>query len=175
MPTPDRFEQLEERVRALEAAEEIRSLKALYAELTDARYGRKGIREPDEVDALAGRIAGLFTEDAVWEGGAALGECRGRDAIRARFAEPTLSFSWHFFVKPRIHVTGDRAEARWDVFAPCTTREGRAMWMTGVEDDEYHRVDGHWLHSRMRLRVIFMAPYNRGWSTTSGTSQLPDN
>ena len=160
-----RLEQLEERVRALEAAEAIRSLKALYAELADARYTRQGVRSATEVAALAARIAELFTEDAIWEGGPRLGDCRGRDAIRRRFAEPTLSFSWHFFVKPRIQVDRDRAEARWDVFAPCTTREGRAMWMTGVEDDEYRRVDGRWLHSRMSLRVVFMVPYDEGWSS----------
>jgi hypothetical protein len=42
--------------------------------------------------------------------------------------------------------------------------EGRALWMAGYEDDEYERVDGVWLHSAMKLGVVFMAPHDRGWA-----------
>ena len=31
---------------------------------------------------------------------------------------------------------------------------------------EYERVDGTWLHSAMKLRVVFMAPHARGWAKT---------
>ena len=160
----DAIRALEARVRALEDAEAIRGLKARYAELVDARYAGGKVKERGEVEALAERIAALFTEDAVWDGGAALGVCRGRAAIRARMAAPTLHFSWHYFVKPRIEVEGDTARGRWDILAPCTTRQDRAMWMAGVEDDGYARVDGRWLHTSMKLTVVFMAPRDRGWA-----------
>jgi hypothetical protein len=78
--------------------------------------------------------------------------------------EPTLSFSWHFFVKPHIEVEGDRAHGRWDILSPCTTGDGRAMWMAGVEHDEYARTSGGWLHTHMKLDVVFMAPHDRGWA-----------
>ena len=162
---------LEERVRALEARlarveaeQEIARLKARYGALVDARYGRDGPTPREELAPLARQIAELFTEDAVWDGGAGLGVCRGRAELRERFLEPTLRFSWHYFVKPRIEVAGDRARGTWDLLAPCTTRDGVATWMAGVEDDEYARVDGVWLHSAMKLRVVFLAPHERGWA-----------
>ena len=40
--------------------------------------------------------------------------------------------------------------------------------MVGVEEDEYVRRDGAWLHSSMRLEVVFMAPYERGWAKRPG-------
>jgi hypothetical protein len=156
--------ELAARVRALEDAEAIRSLKARYAELVDARYADGAPRERARVERLAGEIAALFSEDAVWDGGAGLGVCRGRDAIRARMAAPTLRFSRHYFVNPRIEVDGDRAQGRWELIAPCTGADGRALWMAGVEDDAYERVGGAWLHRSMALHVVFLAPHDRGWS-----------
>lgn len=151
------------RVRALEGAEAIRGLKARYAELVDARYADGAVRDAASVAALAAEIASLFSEDAVWEGGA-LGTCRGREAIRERMAAPTLLFSRHYFVNPRIEVDGDAARARWELLAPCTARDGRPMWMAGVEDDVYVRLDGRWLHRAMKLSVHFFAPHEKGWA-----------
>jgi hypothetical protein len=154
------------RVRALEDAEAIRRLKARYAERVDARYGRSGPRPPAELARIADEIAALFTEDAVWDAGAGLGVCRGRDAIRARMAEPTLLFSRHYFVNPQFDIDGDFARVRWELLAPCTLRDGRPAWMAGAEDDDYTRVEGIWLHQRMKLSVHFMAPHERGWQRT---------
>jgi hypothetical protein len=151
------------RVRALEDAEAIRRLKARYAELVDARYGTAGPKPADELARLAGEIVALFAEDAVWDGGAGLGLCRGREAIRARMAAPTLLFSRHYFVNPQIEIDGDRARGRWELLAPCTLRDGRPAWMAGAEDDEYVRVGGLWLHLKMSLQVHFLAPHERGW------------
>jgi hypothetical protein len=152
------------RLRAVEDVQAIERLKARYGELVDRRYGPRGVVASAELEDLAGAIADLFTADAVWDGGKVLGLCRGRDEIRARFREPTLAFSWHFFVKPRIEVDGDRATGTWDILAPCTTRDGRAQWMAGVEEDEYERVGDRWLHRAMKLRVVFLAPYELGWA-----------
>lgn len=163
-----RLRVLEGRIETLEDVEAIRRLKARYGELVDERYAGGAPRGRDELERIAGEIAALFTEDAHWDGGAALGACQGRAAIRERFARPTLSFSWHYFVKPRIEVAGSEARARWDLLAPCTTADGRAMWMAGVEDDEYRKEDGRWLHQRMALRVVFMAPHDRGWARRPG-------
>ncbi len=167
MGTPEdlerRIESLERRVLRLEDTESIRRLKARYGELADARYGRDGPRDRRHLEGLARQLAALFTEDAVWDAGGALGRCEGREAIYERFCEPTLRASWHYFVKPQIAVEGDRAWGRWDVLAPCTLEDGRPHWMAGVEDDEYHRVGGEWLHASMKLEVVFFAPYDGGW------------
>lgn len=158
-----RLAALETRVEAAEAVHAIQSLKARYAELVDRRYTRGRAREGAELGEVARAIGDLFTEDGVWDGGPALGRCEGRAAIAERMAEPTLVFSWHFFLKPRIEVEGDRARARWDILSPCTTRDGRPHWMVGTEDDEYARVDGVWLHRRMKLTTVFLAPHETGW------------
>ena len=160
----ERIAALEARLARTEAHAEVLALKSRYGALADARYSRKGPRPQAEIDAVADQLAALFTEDAVWEGGGALGRCEGRAAIHKRFREPTLQYAWHFFVKPAIQVEGDRAKATWDVLAMITTKEGRAMWMVGVEHDEYARVDGHWLHTRMQLESQLMAPHDRGWA-----------
>lgn len=171
LPSPDlrggdaaaQFAALRARIEALEAAEAIRRLKARYAELVDARYGPDGPRPPEELAPLAGEIAALFTEGAVWHAGGRLGVQRGRDAIRLRMAEPTLRFSRHYFVNPAIEVDGARARARWELLAPCTLADGRAAWLAGAEDDEYAREDGVWLHSSMKLSVHFLAPHADAW------------
>lgn len=159
----ERLRTLEERVAKTEAHQQITDLKSRYGTLADARYSRQGPRPRAEIEVLADQIGLLFTEEAVWDAGGALGRAEGRAAIRERFLEPTLLYSWHFFVKPAIEIDGDRAEGTWDVLAMCTTPQGRALWMVGVEHDEYARVDGCWLHSRMHLESRLMAPYDRGW------------
>jgi len=170
MPTLEELEgrlrELESRVAANEAVAAIQNLKARYGELVDARYGPDGPRDSAEVGRIADQIVELFSEDAVWDGGENLGCWTGRSEIRKRFLEPTLRFTLHYFVKPRIEVEGDRASGRWDILAPVTFGNGRPGWMAGIEDDEYLRVDGRWLHSRMKLGVHFMAPDLRGWDRT---------
>ena len=160
----ERVSALETRLARAEAHIEILDLKSRYGALADARYSRRGPRSQTEIDAVADQLAALFAEDAVWEGGGALGRCEGRAAIRDRFRQPTLQYAWHFFVKPEIRVDGDHAKGTWDVLAMLTTQEGRAMWMVGVEHDEYARVAGRWLHTRMHLESQLMAPYDRGWA-----------
>ena len=160
----ERIQALEGRLVVLEAVEEIRRLKSDYAALVDDRYARGAPRGPEELADRARRIADLFTEDAVWDGGPALGVCQGRAELEKRMAQPTLLFSWHYFVKPKIVVDGDQARGRWDLLAPCTTADGRPHWMAGVEDDEYRKVEGVWLHCAMKLRVVFLAPHETGWA-----------
>lgn len=165
-----RIAALEERLGTVEAHAAILDLKSRYGTLADARYSRQGRKPQVEIDRIAAEMADLFTTDAVWEGGGPLGEARGREAIRSLFEAPTLEYSWHFFVKPEIRVAGARASGTWDVLAMITTREGRAMWMVGVEHDEYELVEGRWLHARMHLDSQVMAPYDRGWGPKTDRS-----
>lgn len=155
---------LEARLADAEAYRAITNLKSRYGALADSRYTRDGLRSSAELSRIADEVAALFTEDGVWDGGSGLGRCEGREAIRERFLVPTLRFSWHFFVKPDLEISGGTARGTWDVLALMTTKEGRAMWMVGVEHDEYTRVDGTWLHSRMELDAVLVAPHDRGWA-----------
>ncbi|HYA67483.1 MAG TPA: nuclear transport factor 2 family protein [Acidimicrobiales bacterium] len=155
---------LRRRLDSVEAVVAIAALKAKYGELVDRRFVRGEVVDEASLRTLAGAIAALFTEDAEWDGGPALGVAVGRDEIAARMAAPTLSFSRHLFVCPRISVDGASATGRWDLFAPCTTGDGSSYWMCGVEDDEYVRGrDGCWLHRRMALTTVFMAPTSEGF------------
>ena len=65
---------VEQRVRRLEDAEEIRQLKALYGGYWDA--GWSGARSDGE------KLAELFTEDGVWDGGPLSPVLHGRQEIR---------------------------------------------------------------------------------------------
>ena len=157
---------LRERVAAAEGALAVQELKARYADLVDARYEGGGVVGPERLAALADAIADLFTPDAVWDGGPALGVAEGREAIAARMRAPTLRFSRHLFLSPRIRVDRNTAVARWELLSPCTTADGTHRWLCGYEDDEYVREeDGRWRHRRMSLTTVFLARLDEGWRT----------
>lgn len=158
------MESLRRRVEAAESVLAVQSLKARYGELVDSRFVGGRVVDPGTLARLAGEAAGLFTEDATWDGGPGLGVVTGRAAIAERLGSPTLDFSRHLFVKPRIEVDGDRATARWDLLSPCRRPDGTSYWMCGYEDDEYRLVDSTWLHRSMRLTTVFMAPVGQGWT-----------
>jgi hypothetical protein len=158
-----RVDELSRRVHAAESSLALHELKARYARLVDARFARGAVVARDRLDEVTAAAAALFTEDGVWDGGPALGVARGRAEIAARLAEPTLVFSRHLFVQPRIVVDGERATARWDLLCPCTRSDGAALWMSGYEDDTYARVDGAWLHETMTLTTVFVAAAGGGW------------
>ncbi len=158
------LEELRRRIDLCESVLHLQALKARYGELVDQRYSAGGVVEDAELDRIADEVAELFTVDGVWDGGLALGVAVGRSAIAARLRAPTLSFSRHLFVKPRIQVDGDRASARWDLICPCRSSDGRSYWMCGYEDDEYVRADGTWLHRSMKLTTVFMSPVEEGWA-----------
>ena len=152
--------ELEGRVRDLEAADEIRNLKATYAAACDDNYN------PDA-------IAALFVEDAVWESDG-LGNFEGREAIREFFRgiSSYFTFALHYGLNPKIEVAGDTARARWYLFMPCTVsasstnNEDRAMWRAGIDDEEYVRVDGRWMFKRKKSTTIFNTPFEEGWAKT---------
>jgi len=159
-----RIDDLARRVDTAESTLALHGLKAGYADLVDARFARGEVVDRSRLEQLAAAAAGLFTEDGVWDGGPALGVARGRAEIAARLAEPTLVFSRHLFVQPRLTVAGDRATGRWQLLCPCTDADGRPLWMSGWEDDTYARVDGTWLHASMTLTTVFVAPAGTDWS-----------
>ena len=158
---------LQRRVTVSESVLAIHDLKARYGALVDQRFARGAVADADVLVDVSQRLAALFTDDGVWDGGPALGAASGRPAIAARLRQPTLVFSRHFFVNPRIEVdgAGDAATGRWDLLSPCRRADGTSYWMCGVEDDRYARVNGVWLHRSMTLTTVFMSPVGEGWTT----------
>jgi hypothetical protein len=155
---------LRRRIESSEAVLAIQALKARYAELVDRRFSAGAIVDPDTLAQVAESVAALFTDGAVWDGGPGLGSVTGRPAIAERLRNPTLRFSRHFFMNPRIVVDGDTAIGSWELLSPCRRADGTSYWMCGYEDDEYARVDGTWLHRAMRVTTVFMTPIGEGWT-----------
>ena len=144
---------VEARLKRLEDIEEIRLLKARYARFCDDDYN-------------ANLLAPLFSEDAVWDGGA-LGHCEGREAIHDFFskASSAIPFAIHHVTNPEIIVDGDQAEGRWLLWQPCIHSNGdQALWMAGGYQDQYQREDGEWRFKDVRIELNMLSPYEAGWA-----------
>lgn len=157
---------IDDRIRRLEDIEAIRHLKARYAEYADEKYTDDHQRKPqEELDRIGRLQAGLFTEDAVWDGGEHFGVCHGRDAIFSFVRKGGWSFAMHYFLNPRIDIDGDTAKARWMLWQVCTLTEGDTpCWMSAIEDDEYRRTPEGWQMSRMTFRLKFMTRFDVPWN-----------
>ncbi len=146
------LEDIDRRFRAIEDIEEIKRLKARYCSYCDDNYD-------------ADRIASLFTEDAIWDGGIR-GTAEGRDEIRNFFmrASQRLPFAVHMVMNPIIEVDGDRAKGIWYLFQACTYAEGdQAVWGSARYDEEYVRLEGEWKFRNLKLTSFFWTPFDRGW------------
>lgn len=133
---------LEKRLARLEAIEDIRKLKALYAAHCDNGY-----------DAEA--IVTCFTEDCHWEGDGR-GVYRGHDGLRELFklSPKTYPYAAHLMTNPIIEVDGDKATGQWHLLEPCNTmHEGvnAGGILSSRYADEYKRIDGKWYISRMKV------------------------
>jgi ketosteroid isomerase-like protein len=144
---------LEERIQRLEDIEALKLLKGRYARYCDEGYD-------------AERLAPLFAEDAVWDGGV-LGRFEGREGIRAFFegASEVMPFAIHHVTNPVLEINGDRATGHWYLWQPCVHAAGeQALWMAGRYDDEYRREDGDWRFAHVKIDLRMLSPYEAGWS-----------
>lgn len=148
-----RLDRLEARIQTLEDTNAIRNLKARYAELCDDNYNPDG-------------IAALFVEDAVWDSGP-LGHFEGREAIREFFrgASRIFTLANPYSLNSQIEVTGDTARAKWYLFMPCSVSDGdQAMWRAGIDEEEYVRMNGHWMFKSKVSTGLFNTPFGSGWN-----------
>lgn len=144
---------LESRLRRLEDFEAIRQLKHRYASLCDDGYD-------------AARLAPLFTEDAVWDGGV-LGRFEGREAIRRFFesCSKIVPFAIHQVSNEILEVDGDRATGRWYLWEPLVFAQGdQALWMAARYDDRYRRASGTWRFERVTIDLRMLSPYEQGFA-----------
>ena len=144
------------RLEKLEDLEAIRRLKHKYCGHCDNEF-------------QAGKIAALFTDDGVWEAGEPWGNFVGREAIAEFFRgmPEAVSFSVHALSNEEIDIDGDTATARWRTVIPVTLNSedgGVSHWMFCDYTDEYKKVDGHWLFSRIKADVLRSGDHAEGWS-----------
>jgi hypothetical protein len=152
---------LETQVGKLLAAEEIKKLKAVYADACDDDYNPARMR------------AEVFTEDATWEGGT-FGRFEGIDEICEFFANVSSSITWalHYMIAPAITVADDlqTATGSWYIWMPFTAAaEGggsHAAWVAGRYYDEYRREAEGWRISNLKADIQIMSPYDDGWVKT---------
>jgi hypothetical protein len=146
------------RLARLESIEAIKQLQVEYATACDAGLD-------------AERIARLFAEDGVWEGGSPPVRFVGRAAVREHFVEAKSRVRWtfHLMVGPQIQVddTGTRASGSWYLLEPATFAEGddlRTYWLASTYDMAYVRASATaWLIHRMTLKPPLRAQTN-GWT-----------
>ena len=146
------IEELERRIRTLEDIEEIKKLKARYCLYCDDNFN---------ADALVG----LFTGEAVWEGDN-LGRHEGHEAIRSFYKtiSQRLTFAIHYVANPIIQVSGDAAHGAWYLLEPGIREGKQAIWIAGRYEDDYVKVDGRWLFSKVNLKILVRTPYEDGWA-----------
>lgn len=138
------------------AVEEIKNLRLGYSAHFDAQ----------EID----KLGALFTEDAVCEfseeyGGDWVGRetiVRNYTAVAEQVGAPYSAI--HAVTNPWIELTGeDTARGRWYLLE-FLTRQGtftspgghaNPLFYIGVYEDEYRKVDGRWLISRVRLSFLW--------------------
>ena len=144
---------IERRLEVLEDIEAIKKLKARYALCCDTGYD-------------ADKIAELFVENGVWDGGKNFGKYTGKEAIRKFFKDvpQIISFAVHNVINPIIEVKGSKATGIWNLFQTCTFVEGnRAIWGSARYDEEYVKVNGQWKFKKLRLTSNFWTPFEEGW------------
>lgn len=145
---------IEHRVAVLEAVEEIKGLKAVYAGVCDTGYRPEGMYP-------------LFVENALWaDETGRFGRYQGRQAICDFFAGVSGSIGWalHYMIAPKITVHDDlvNAEGTWYLWQPCTI-DGVPVWLTGTYFDRYAKEDGVWKFSEVHLSVQTISPFDEGW------------
>ncbi|MFB6142197.1 MAG: nuclear transport factor 2 family protein [Halorientalis sp.] len=141
---------VEQRLERLESREEIKELRAEYCYCVDDTDGEA--------------FAALFTEDATLDFGSA-GTYTGHEELR-EFVDSVVPEHYEFIVhmvhNPVIDVDGDTATGRWYFEAPCTSG-GTDMWIQGVYDEAYERVDGAWRFADVEATFNYVAEYDEGW------------
>ncbi|GAA3518680.1 nuclear transport factor 2 family protein [Dietzia aurantiaca] len=138
------------------AIEEIKNLRLAYSAYFDSQ----------DLDGLAS----IFAEDAVCEFSQEYGgDWVGRETIRANYAAVAEQVgapysAIHAVTNPWIELIGENtAKGRWYLIE-YLTRQGamtsggghaNPLFYLGIYQDEYKKVDGSWLISRVKLEFLW--------------------
>jgi hypothetical protein len=155
------YDGLEEQVRRLRDLEDIRALKARYAEGADRKNDPR-ILMP------------LFADECVWEA-EGFGRHEGKEAIEKFLvgAAQRIVWTFHYMLPQTIEIddSGVRAHGRWYLWELASVRseeasEPRPVWIAGVYEDDFVKSDGAWKFKRVRLEAVMITPFEEGWVKT---------
>jgi ketosteroid isomerase-like protein len=160
----DRLQALEQRLALLESQNTVRACMNRYMVLCD----ELGVSTPlDE-------LAGLFTEDAVWEGKGtkyqnAFGGYCGRAAIKAMLAtymvEPAhFALNAHFLTSELIRVEGTQASASWVMLQTSTFASGASHLNSARLTVSFRQEEGEWRMAHFVTENLFSRPVS-GWNS----------
>ena len=150
------IDQLRAALRHMQDVEAIKTLKARYCHLVDARKW-------DELEEL-------WTDDAVCDYGF-FGSYQGRKEIVNKFfrelVDSASSFMVHMVHNPLVEVHGDEASGSWYLTAQTTIEPFKqAVWVMGIYQDRFKRVGRVWKLSSLKFEFKYYTPYEDGWAKT---------
>ena len=149
---------LDARIARLEAVEEIRVLKARYADVCDTGY------DPDRMAAVLHATTPSGT--AASASAATRGSTRSR-VLRRRVEPDHVGAALHD--RPRDRGGSDDLEHGNRQLVPLAAlHRGRrarpqAVWLTGRYADRYRREEDGWKFSEVRLDTQTVSPFEDGW------------
>ncbi len=145
------MDDIDQRLRRIEAEAAIVRLKSQYARFADDGYSPDG-------------LAGLFTEDGVWDGGDLLRHRPRREchppALRAA-APARIPWALHYVLNPVIDVSedGNSATGSWYLWQPCVRQRSSGLvtaWLAGTYADEYELTIEGWRFRRVEVRAQWL-------------------
>lgn len=163
MTAEDRIQALELALGRLQAEGLIRACVTRYMHLCDHL----------DADTPLGELAGLFTEDAVWQGRGAryagsFGGYRGRESIAAMFrtymrTPPHFALNVHFLCSETIAVAGNArsAAASWVMLQTSTFADGQSHLNAAQLNLRLLAQDGVWRIAHFETENLFSRPVSR--------------
>jgi hypothetical protein len=151
-------EDLARRIDRLESIEALKKLKHVYMHYCDLGY-------------LPEKLGPLFADNAVWSS-KDFGHHVGRPAIEAFFGgiSAQIVFAAHLAMNSIIDVDNDKGTGEWRILMPCTMVEAGkkiSRWMVGDYVEEYIRINGVWLFSKIDFVVNFNVPFDQSWAESA--------
>jgi ketosteroid isomerase-like protein len=128
----------------------------------------------DDGDPI-GAVERYCTEDVQFDAGS-LGRTEGKDAMKEVAEEVSgeeLLFTRHMRHNPVVDVDGDEATGKWYAEIPSITGDGKAIWLQGIYELGFRRVDDEWKISRYTFDFTYARAYDRGWAEQPFVEGIP--
>ena len=158
-------------VKVLRAESEARRLLGRYMFLCDSPLPEHQMSDEQRCQA----IAGLFTEDAIWEGvggthGAQFGRKVGPAAIAEHMTgfygvrDPRQIFNTHYLCSECLTATADTAEGTWVQFQPWIYDDGTSLLRSSRLHVRFRDTAVGWRIAHYRTENLFIADLPDTWT-----------